>query len=200
LEALAGRTIPDLPRTVKVSIMERMPYRRSREDEKMEDESLESAAAVGRALIIIQLVELLLDSLLKTAFCGERVPTVREIEARTDDLQSLVNRLHKRVEVDPKFKTYLKRFVKDRNRVVHNLVEELVKKSASEEEAHRYYRDFSERMTEASLRLMQILLAKFFSWRQTFRPNEPMDEDTKLYIEEAGKWMGSIDQLFRKRE
>jgi len=117
--------------------MERMPYRRSREDEKMEDESLESAAAVGRALIIIQLVELLLDSLLKTAFCGERVPTVREIEARTDDLQSLVNRLHKRVEVDPKFKTYLKRFVKDRNRVVHNLVEELVKKSASEEEAHR---------------------------------------------------------------
>ena len=180
--------------------MERMPYRRSREGEKMEDESLESAAAVGRALIIIQLVELLLDSLLKTAFCGERVPTVREIEARTDDLQSLVNRLHKRVEVDPKFKTYLKRFVKDRNRVVHNLVEELVKKSVSEEEAHRYYRDFSDRMMEASLRLMQIFLAKFFSWRQTFRPNEPMDEDTKLYIEEAGKWMGSIDQLFRKRE
>ena len=191
---------PELLRKVKVSIMERMPYRRSREDEKMEDESLESAAAVGRALITIQFVELLLDALLKTAFCGERVPTVREIEDRRDDLRSLVNRLQKRVELDPKFKTDLKRFVKDRNRVVHNLVEELVKKSASEEEAHRYYRDFSDRMMEASLRLMQIFLAKFLSWRQTFRPNEPMDEDTKLYIEEAGKWMGSIDQLFRKRE
>ena len=116
-----------------------MPYRRSREDEKMEDESLEIAADIGRALITIQFVELLLDALLKTAFCGERVPTVREIEDRRDDLRSLVNRLQKRVELDPKFKTYLKRFVKDRNRFVHNLVEELVKKSASEEEAHRYY-------------------------------------------------------------
>jgi len=167
----------------------------------MEDESLELAATVGRALICIQMVELLLGSLLRTAFrAAETVPTVQELEreqetVRRATLGCLIKRLRQKVELDPELETYLNKFVEDRNRFVHHLVEE-ASKSASDED---HSRDFSKQMLEDSIRLMELFFAKCLSWYQALQPNEPMDEETKRYVEQAGNWKKPLHQLFRVR-
>jgi hypothetical protein len=117
---------------------------------------------------------------------------------RRATLGCLIKRLQQKVELDPELETYLNKFVEDRNRFVRHLVEE-ASKIASGEDPEAYSRDFSKQMLVDSIRLMELFFAKFLSWYQALQPNEPMDEETKRYVEQAGNWNKPIDQLFRVR-
>jgi hypothetical protein len=134
----------------------------------------------------------------------KEIPTVQEIEGagtlqRKATLGKLLKRLRAKVELDPELDAYLSAFLEDRNRFVHHLIEG-GNANASQEEIYRYYRDFSEELQKSSFRLIEPFFATLIKWYKGLDPSRPIDEDLKLFIEQAGHWKKSSEQLFRIRK
>jgi hypothetical protein len=147
----------------------------------------------------------MLDLLLKGVFRGESIPTAEELERlkkdeRKDTLGRLLWRLRQKVELDSELNVYLSTFLDDRNRFVHHLVEGGGGVSASQEEIYRYCRNFSEKLQKSSFRLIELFFATQLKWFISLKPDEQMDEETKLFVEQAGQWKKSSEQLFQVRK
>jgi hypothetical protein len=169
----------------------------------MENEGLDVSAAIGRTLFGIQIVEHLLGFLLRTAFSGQTMPTVEELEEEKEfvwkaTLGRLIMRLKERVELDSEFEQYLVQFHKDRDFFAHHLLDLLI--TSDSQEPTRLILGLCDRIRETSLRLIEMFSAVLFKWYESLKPNEPMDEGIKLYMEQAGSWQKSIDELFRVRQ
>jgi hypothetical protein len=171
--------------------------------QQVEDETLQAAAKVGRTLVMIQLTEMFLDLLLRTAFRGDSPVTAEELERNTkferdETLGQLIKQLHQRVEVHPELKSFLEKFLKDRNQFVHHLLDP-ADIDLAPEQVRQQLADFCEEISKSCRRLLELFMTILIKWKLSFDPNEPIDDETKADLEAAEKWNTTIDQLFRLR-
>jgi len=170
----------------------------------MEDETVKVRAAIGGALLFVQLVERLLDASLWTAFRGESVPIAQELERaekleRTETLGQLIYKLRQRVEIHPKMEQYLQTFLDNRNRLVHHLLDSR-ETELTQKEARQRLSDFCKEVTKSGMRLLKLFTAILIKWKLSLERDHSLDAETKAYLEEAEEWPTTIDQLFRIRE
>jgi hypothetical protein len=169
----------------------------------MEDEILEHAANIVRTLVMIQLTEAFLDILLRTAFRGDMPVTAEELERATkferdETLGQLIRKLQKRVEVHPELASFLENFRQDRNRFAHHLLDP-AKADLPPEQVRQQISNFCERVSKSCRQLLDLFTTILIRWELSFRPDEPIDDETKAYFEAAEKWGTTVDKLFRLR-